>query len=163
MNLITKTLATAAVTGLAAAAAMTAATAANADSGTTARPPVQERSDPARTVLEYGAALDADNLDGVLKAFAADPVVAAPGAPVVKGTAEVTKFYTDLFTVGEVQITWNLEDVTAGRDLAYVTTTSLGTLTFKDGSKPITEVGRELFVLKNTDQGWKIAAYWFNN
>jgi ketosteroid isomerase-like protein len=163
MNLIKKALAAAALTGLAAAATMTAANAANADDSTTARRPAHERSDPARTVLEYGKALDADNLDGVLKAFDANPVVAAPGSPVAKGAAAVTKFYTDLFTVGEVQITWKLQDVTADRDLAYVTTTSLGTLTFKDGRKPITEEGRELFVLKNTDQGWKIAAYWFNN
>jgi ketosteroid isomerase-like protein len=160
MKLIKTALAAAAFTGLTVAATITAA---NASDTTATRAPAHERSDPARTVLDYGKALDADNLAGVQKVYAADPVVAPPGQPVKHGTAEVTKFYADLFTAADVQITFTVDSVTADHNLAYVTTHSLGTLVFRDGSKPFTAQGRELFVLKNTSHGWKIAAYWFNN
>jgi ketosteroid isomerase-like protein len=160
MKLVKTALAATAVVGLAAIATITAA---NASDTSTKAAPAHERTDPARTVLEYGKALDADNLAGVLKVYTADPVVAAPGQPVNKGAAAVTKFYSDLFTAADVQITFTVESVDGDQNIAYVTTHSLGTLVFKDGSKPFTGKGRELFVLKNTDHGWKIADYWFNN
>jgi ketosteroid isomerase-like protein len=160
MKLVKTALAATAVIGLTVAASVTAA---NASDTPTTRPPNHERTDPARTVLDYGKALDADNLDGVLETYAADPVVAPPGQPVKHGTDEVSKFYSDLFTAADVQITFTVDSVNADHDLAYVTTHSLGTLVFKDGSKPFTGEGRELFVLKRTGDSWKIAAYWFNN
>jgi ketosteroid isomerase-like protein len=162
MKLIKTTLAAAALTALAAVGTITAAHAAT--STTTTRPAAHDRQqDPASVVLAYGKALDADNLPGVLKVFGPDPAVAAPGQPVHQGTAEVSKFYADLFTAADVQITFTIDTVDADRNIAYVTSHSLGTLVFRDGSKPFTGVGRELFVLNRTDDGWKIVKYWFNN
>jgi ketosteroid isomerase-like protein len=62
-----------------------------------------------------------------------------------------------------VQITFTIESVHVDRGLAYVTSHSNGVLKFKDGSPDSAGVGRELFVLRNTNGQWKIVAYWFNN
>jgi ketosteroid isomerase-like protein len=114
-------------------------------------------------VLEYGKALDADNVTDVMKVYAADAVVAPPGQPVKRGTAEVSKFYQDLFAAADVTLTFTIEKVSADSSLAYVMSHSVGKLKFKDGSPDFDGQGRELFVLRKQAGAWKIVAYWFNN
>jgi uncharacterized protein (TIGR02246 family) len=146
---------------LAAAAAAATTITANASEGH--RPTTRAATEVVNVVLAYGQALDADDLAGVQQVYAPDAVVAPPGQPVKKGAAEVSKFYEDLFTAADVQITFTIESVNVDRGLAYVTSHSNGVLKFKDGSPDAGGVGRELFVLRNTDGHWKIVAYWFNN
>jgi uncharacterized protein (TIGR02246 family) len=123
----------------------------------------RDTGEVSNVVLAYGQALDADNLADVQKVYAPDAVVAPPGQPVKRGAAQITQFYADLFTAADVQITFTIENVTADRNLAYVTSHSDSVLKFKDGSPDAAAVGRELFVLRQTDGQWKIVAYWFNN
>ena len=114
-------------------------------------------------VLQYGAALNADNAADVMKVYDEDAVVAAPGQPVNSGTANVSKFYEGLFANVDVTLAFTIEQVTVDGNFAYLTSHSNGTLKFKDGSPDFNGVNRELFVLRKTGGVWKIAAYWFNN
>jgi uncharacterized protein (TIGR02246 family) len=136
---------------------------ANANAGAARPPAARAASDVASVILEYGRALDADSAADVRNVYADDAVLAPPAQPVKRGAAEVSKFYEDLFAVADVQITFTIEDVRVHGDLAYVTSHSNGVLKFKDGSPDAGGVGRELFVLRNTNRTWKIVAYWFNN
>jgi ketosteroid isomerase-like protein len=136
---------------------------ANAGVGVAHPPAPRAASDAVNVVLAYGQALDADDLAGVQQVYAPDAVVAPPGQPVKKGAAEVSQFYAGLFAIADVQITFTIESVHVDRGLAYVTSHSNGVLKFKDGSPDSAGIGRELFVLRNTNGQWKIVAYWFNN
>jgi uncharacterized protein (TIGR02246 family) len=112
---------------------------------------------------QYGAALSADNVADVMKVYDDDAVVAAPGRPVNRGTAAVSKFYEGLFANADVTLAFTTEQVTVDGNFAYLISHSNGTLKFKDGNPDFNGVNRELFVLRKTDGVWKIAAYWFNN
>jgi uncharacterized protein (TIGR02246 family) len=114
-------------------------------------------------VLQYGKALNADNTTEVMKVYAEDAVVAPPGQPVSRGTVEVSKFYDGLFASADLTLTFTIEKVSADSSLAFVTSHSVGTLKFKDGSPDVNGQNRELFVLRKQDGAWKIVAYWFNN
>jgi ketosteroid isomerase-like protein len=98
-----------------------------------------------------------------MKVYADDAVVAPPGQPVSRGTAEVSKFYEGLLASADIALTFTIEKVNADSSLAYVTSHSVGTLKFKDGSPDVNGQNRELFVLRKQDGAWKIVAYWFNN
>jgi ketosteroid isomerase-like protein len=136
---------------------------ANTSAGSTQPPAPRAATDATNVILEYGRALDADNTTDVSKVYADDAVVAPPGQPVKHGATEITKFYQDLFTIADVQITFTIESVNVDHNLAYVTSHSNGVLKFKDGSPNSAGIGRELFILRNTNGQWKIVAYWFNN
>jgi uncharacterized protein (TIGR02246 family) len=126
-------------------------------------PPMIQPAEIEGVVLEYGRALDSDDLAAVMNVYAEDAVVTPPGQPVNRGAAEVSTFYENLFAVADVQITFTIESVNADRNLAYVTSHSDAVLKFKDGSPDGGGRGRELFVLRRGFDGWKIVAYWFNN
>ncbi len=98
----------------------------------------------------------------MLPLYTTDGVFMPTGFPTAVGTEQVRGAYTGVFSSIKLNIEFYIDEIEVDRDHAFARTTSKGTTLIHATGETVPEENRELFVLKRTDGGWKIARYMFN-
>src|SRR5947208_11590476 len=132
-----------------------------------AQPPQRPRSSHShqRTAIKgllnsYEQALNASDVEGVVRIYTDDAVLLAPGAPAAVGINAVRAAYTRIFQAIDIDLTFEIADVNVvSPDWAFLRSTSNGVATILATGAQTPSSNQELFVLHKTQGRWKIARY----
>ena len=113
-------------------------------------------------LLNYRDALNASDVDQVMKLYTTDGVFMPSNAPTSMGTDQVRGAYEYVFSNIKLNIEFNIDEVELAGDYAFARTTSQGTTLIHASGETVPEENRELFVLKQVEGAWKIDRYMFN-
>ncbi len=112
---------------------------------------------------DYERALNASDVDGVLKLYTEDGVFMAQHNPSAVGIKQVEAAYTAVFHAIELDVEFDIVEVEViAEDWAFARTNSSGTTTINVTGDKVAEGNQELFVLRKIDGNWKIARYCFS-
>ncbi len=111
----------------------------------------------------YEQALNASNVDGVLKLYTEDGVFMAQHNPSAVGIKRVEAAYTAAFQAIDLNVQFDIVEIqVTADDWAFARTNSSGTTTINATGDKVAEGNQELFVLQRIDGNWKIARYSFS-
>ncbi len=111
----------------------------------------------------YEQALNASDVDGVLKLYTKDGVFMAQHNTSAVGIHQVEAAYTGAFQAIDLDVEFDIVEVEViSDDWAFARTNSSGTVTINATGDKIPEGNQELFVLQKIDGDWKIARYAFS-
>ncbi len=112
----------------------------------------------------YERALNASDVDGILKLYTEDGVFMAQHNPSAVGIKQVEAAYTAAFQAIDLDVEFDIVEIEViADDWAFARTTSSGTTTINATGDKVNEGNQELFVLKKIDDDWKIARYLFSS
>ncbi len=123
---------------------------------------MEERNAIEATLKKYEAALNASDVAGVLALYAEDGVFMPTEAPTAVGKEQIRAAYEHVFGTIKFDIVFSIDEIVQHGDFAFARTLSKGKVTVLAKGVTLHAEHRELFVLKKTDDGWKIARYMFN-
>ena len=111
----------------------------------------------------YESALNASDVDAVLRLYAKDGVFMPQHSPSQVGVAAIRGAYEHVFEAITLAIKFDIIEVEVlSDDWAFARTTSAGTTTINATGDQLAEGNQELFLLqKQADGEWKIARYIF--
>ena len=122
----------------------------------------EEKNAIEATLKNYEAALNASDVDAVLALYAEDGVFMPTEAPTAVGKEQNRATYERVFGIIKLDITFSIDEIVQSGNFAFALTLSRGEVTVLAEGITLPEENRELFVLKKTDDDWKIARYMFN-
>jgi uncharacterized protein (TIGR02246 family) len=135
-----------------------------------ARPPQPSRSHSHQRaairglLTSYEQALNAGDVEGVVRLYADDAVLLAPGAPSAVGINAVRAAYTGLFQAIDIDLTFAIAEVrVVSSEWAILRSTSKGVVTTLSSGAQAPSANQELFVLQKSRGRWKIARYSFSS
>jgi uncharacterized protein (TIGR02246 family) len=112
----------------------------------------------------YEQALNASDVEGVVRLYTDDAVLLAPGAPSAVGINAVRAAYTRIFQAIDIDLTFKIAEVNVvSPDWAFLRSTSHGVATILGNGARTPSSNQELFVLHKSRGGWKIAQYSFSS
>lgn len=117
-------------------------------------------------IVNYGKALNASDVDGVLKQFAADVVVMAPNNPLAVGRDVVRQVYAGVFKAVKLDLKFEIDEVKLLSDKwAYARSRSNFTVkVLGTDLPPQPDANQELFVFQKEQDGqWRIARYSYSS
>ncbi len=121
-----------------------------------------EKSEIKKLLFSYRDALNASDVDKVLRLYAKDGVFMPSGAPTAIGIEQVKGTYEFVFSKIKLSIEFYIDEIEIIGDKAIARSTSKGTTLMKESGEIVPEENRELFVLKRENNSWKIDRYMFN-
>lgn len=121
-----------------------------------------EQQEAVDAVSFYGSKLNAEDVEGVVSAYAPDGIFYPYNLPTASGSEAIQESYTNIFKLIKLNVNFVFEDVMVSGDLATVITSSAGKVFVKEPKIEAPEANREVFVLKKVDGTFKIAHYMFN-
>jgi len=111
----------------------------------------------------YGKAMNASDVDAVMKLFAKDGVFMPSKQPTASGRDAIKKAYAHEFEKIDLDVKIVIDEVYQDGKLAYVRSRSLGQLTLlATKEQKSTEKYRAFFVLTKINAHWKIKRFMFN-
>ena len=123
---------------------------------------------PAKAEIEvllrdYERALNASDVEGVVKLYSKNGVFMAQHNPSAVGIEQVEAAYTAAFQAIDLNVHFDIVEVEViAEDWAFARTNSSGTTTINATGDRVAEGNQELFVLRKVDDDWKIARYSFS-
>jgi uncharacterized protein (TIGR02246 family) len=124
----------------------------------------QSRAAIKAVLKSYEQALNASDVQGVVKLYTDDAVVLPPNAPSAVGIDAVRATYTGIFQAIHINLTFEIAEVkVVSPEWAFLRSTSNGTVTILATGAQIPSSNHELFVLHKTQGGWKLARYSFSS
>lgn len=84
------------------------------------------------------------------------------GAPTAEGSAQLLASYKHIFSLIQLNIKFEIQELVVSGDMAYAVTMSRGQVTIRGPKITQPEENRELFVFRKDSGEWKIARYMFN-
>jgi uncharacterized protein (TIGR02246 family) len=120
---------------------------------------------PIENVLKsYEQALNAGDVEGVVRLYTDDAVLLAPGAPSAVGINAVRAAYTGIFQAIDIDLTFDIAEVNVvSSDWAFLRSSSHGVATVLANGAQAPSSNQELFVLHKGHGRWKIARYSFSS
>jgi uncharacterized protein (TIGR02246 family) len=118
-----------------------------------------------RQLGAYEQALNASDVDAVMKLYATDVVFMPQNSPPVEGRDAVRAAYRRVFAAIKLDVRFAIDEVTPlSRDWAFARTRSAGTVKLLGGDKAqMPEANQELFLLHREPDGqWRFARYIFS-
>jgi len=122
----------------------------------------EEKNAIEATLMNYEAALNASDLDGVLALYAEDGVFMPTEAPTAVGREQIRAAYEHVFGAIKLDIAFSIDEIVLSGNFAFARTLSRGEVTVLAEDVTLPEENRELFVLEKTGDEWRIARYMFN-
>ena len=112
----------------------------------------------------YEQVLNASDVAGVMRLYAADGVFMPQHSPSQIGADAVRTTYENVFAAIDLNVSFDIvEVVQIAPDWAFARTNSAGTVTVLANGMQLPEANQELFVLRKQPKGsWKIARYAFS-
>jgi uncharacterized protein (TIGR02246 family) len=124
----------------------------------------QQRAAIKAVLKNYEQALNASDVEGVVKLYTDDAVLLPPNAPSAVGIDAVRATYTGIFQANSIDLTFEIAEVkVVSPDWAFLRSTSNGTVTILATGAHVPSSNHELFVLHKTQGGWKLARYSFSS
>ena len=120
------------------------------------------RTDIKSVIKSYEKALNASDVDEVIKNYSDDGVFMPSGKPTAVGRKNVITAYQHVFKALDLNVNFHIDEIIRQGDLAFVRTTSDGKIKLLDKNITIKNNSRELFFMKRIDGDWKIYRYMFN-
>lgn len=118
----------------------------------------------AKKVIEsYFKALNEGDVETILRLYHRDSVFLPKNGPAVRGIDDITKAYRALFATATLNTTHVYHHVSVHGDVAIVESQANGTLTILDTKTVVPADDKELFVLRQIKNQWKIDRYMFND
>ncbi len=114
------------------------------------------------TLMNYEAALNASDVDGVLALYTEDGVFMPTEGPTAAGKEQIRTAYEHVFGAIKLDIAFTVDEIVLSGNFAFARTLSRGEVTVLAEDLTLPEENRELFVLKKTGDEWQIARYMFN-
>jgi uncharacterized protein (TIGR02246 family) len=112
----------------------------------------------------YERALNASDVDRVVKLYTDDAVVLAPNAPSAVGIDAVRATYTGIFQAIDIDLTFDVGEMNVvSKHWAFLRSTSHGTVTTLADGATLPGKSQELFVLHKVEGHWKLARYSFSS
>ncbi len=130
--------------------------------------PAAVAADSAKAEIEavlrdYERALNASDVEGVMKLYTEDGVFMAQHHPSAVGIKQVEAAYTGVFQAIDLNVEFDIVEIeVVADDWAFARTNSSGTTTINATGDKVAEGNQELFVLRRIDGNWKIARYGFS-
>lgn len=119
----------------------------------------------ARQLQSYQNALNASDVDAVMKLYADDAVLMPQHRLPAVGRVAVERAYEQVFGAIKLDIRFEIDEIRAlSADWAYARTRSKGTVKIlANGAAPSSEANQELFLLhREKDGAWRFARYIFS-
>jgi uncharacterized protein (TIGR02246 family) len=117
-----------------------------------------------QVVGDYARALNAEDTDGVVAAFADAAVLMPTNSPALTGKEAIRSSFQGYFGQTAYDLTFAVVEVVVAGDWAFARTTVSGTTTLITGGEPNQVSSKTIFVLQRQDDGsWKIGRYIFNS
>lgn len=116
-----------------------------------------------KVVESYFKALNDGDIETILRLYHRDSVFLPKNAPAVRGIDDITKAYRALFAAVTLNTTHVYHHVSVHGDVAIVESQANGTLTILDTKTAVPANDKELFVLRQIKNQWKIDRYMFND
>ncbi len=144
-------------------AVVAAAVAAAVSAGIASAQQEQDVTQIQRVLSAYEKALNASDVDAVLKLYASDGVFMPQHSSPNVGTEAIRAAYNNVFTNITLSIDFEVDEVAqVAPQWAFARTRSEGTVKVNATGESGPEANQELFVFKKSDDGnWKIARYIF--
>ncbi|GAA4327200.1 hypothetical protein GCM10023149_30480 [Mucilaginibacter gynuensis] len=113
-------------------------------------------------IYDFEEAFNSKNISLITSSFTGNGTVMPNNAPLVQGSAQLQALYKNLFEAFDITVKYEFEDLQLSGDLAVVRTGSKVTTIVKANQQKMLLENKELFVLQQEDQAWKIVNYIFN-
>jgi len=117
---------------------------------------------PESVVTQYFEALNTGDVGSIRRLFTDDAVVMLPGFPTATGSHEIGRMFEGAFAATRLAMTPTIDAAEARGPLATVRSHASGTMTLTALGSTIPQENREVWILRNTGDRWRIAAYMFN-
>jgi uncharacterized protein (TIGR02246 family) len=118
--------------------------------------------DAVRRVIEaYGDRLRAGDVPGITGLYTLDGTVMAPDQRTASGAGELSEVYAAALAACGMDFRFEFDTVEISGDTAIARTRTSGTTTVRVSGESMPDRYRELFVLRRTGEGWRIAEYMF--
>ena len=118
---------------------------------------------PEDVVRAYFAALNSSDVDGIVGLFEDDGVVMADEFETATGSADIRAMYEGTLARVRIRAEVDVDRILEGDELAAAQTHSADTVTQLESGTTINASYREVFVLRRSSDGWRIADYMFNS
>jgi uncharacterized protein (TIGR02246 family) len=129
-----------------------------------AQPRAQQRAGIERLLTSYERSLNASDVAGVARLYTPDGVLLAPEAPSAVGIKAVKKAYTTTFQAIDLDISFKIAEIKLlSPEWALLRTNSTGVINILANGAQIPEGNQELFLLRKSRRGWRIARYSFSS
>jgi ketosteroid isomerase-like protein len=126
-------------------------------------PAVSARQHAAYDVVHrYEQLLNAGDTAGILELFAPESVAEWNDKPTFASRREKADAYDALFKIAKFSTVFGYAGIDVSGDTAVVRTYHHKGATVLEGGKEFVDLNREVFVLRNSANGWKIILYIFN-
>ena len=123
-----------------------------------------DRAEIGRVLKSYEQALNASDVNGVVRLYTEDAVLMAPGSPSAVGIQAVESAYTGVFQAIRLNITFQVAELhLLSPESACLRTNSTGQITILANGAVIPEGNQELFILHKVRGQWKLARYSFSS
>jgi uncharacterized protein (TIGR02246 family) len=124
----------------------------------------KQRSGIEALLKSYEQALNASDVEGVVKLYTDDAVLLPPNAPTAVGIDAVRATYRGIFQAIDLDLTFDIAEVqVVSPEWAFLRSTSKGSITILANGAQVPSSNHELFVLHKTQGGWKFARYSFSS
>lgn len=114
-------------------------------------------------IFSFGAAFNAADVSKTVASFTYDGTNMTNNGPSAQGTENLTKAFAHLFSMAEINIKYDIDEVLANGETAFARTNSKVTTIFKSNGAQVFLENKELFILRRQNGEWKISHYIFNN
>ena len=96
--------------------------------------------------------------------YTEDAIMIPAGFPTNVGNEAIFNFYSNVFSLLQLTLEFEIdqENILIESDVAYATTSSIGTRLMRETGETFPEINRELWIFRKIDSEWKIARYMFN-
>jgi uncharacterized protein (TIGR02246 family) len=122
----------------------------------------KDKASAEKTVHDYFDALNTSDAQKVVSLFTEDGVLLPSGAPTASGTEQLKGNYEYVFANFSFNLEESIAEVTVQGNVAFVRSTSKGSLVIKANGQKVEDEFRELFVMQKVKGEWKIARYMYN-
>ena len=110
----------------------------------------------------YETALNANDVDSIVKLYGSEPVFMPQHAPAMVGRDAVRAAYEHVFNTIKLDIKFTTHEVETQGDTAWARTSSAGRTRILAAGIEIQEGNNELFVFRKENGDWKIHRYLFS-
>ncbi len=122
----------------------------------------QEKERIESLLNDYKKSLNTSDANLAQSLYTKDGIFMPTEAPSAIGSENIVKSYEYIFSQIQLNIEFYIEEIVVENDLAFATTSSMGTTLIHATGDTIPEANRELFVFEKINGDWKIARYMFN-
>ncbi len=118
---------------------------------------------PEAVVREYFRAINESDAPGLAACFTEDGRLMADDFPTFAGRDTIEQTLAGMFQSVRIEARLEIENIREAGETAVALTRSSGAMTMLDSGTSTPHEHRELFVLRRSNGGWRIAHYMYND